>query len=136
MATAFHADFIHDVNPVLGRLGCNARDVCHGANKGKNGFKLSLRGVDPPFDVRAFLDDLAGRRANVASPDDSLMLLKATGSVPHVGGQLTKPGEPKYELIRNWIARGAELDLKTPRTAKIEIRPAGPATRSAIATIR
>ena len=125
MATAFQADFIHDVNPVLGRLGCN-QGTCHGANKGKNGFKLSLRGVDPPFDVRAFLDDLAGRRANVASPDDSLMLLKATGSVPHVGGQLTKPGEPKYELIRNWIARGAQLDLKAPRTKKIEIRPAGP----------
>ena len=54
------------------------------------------------------------------------MLLKATGAVPHFGGQLTKPGEPKYEIIRNWIARGAQLDLKSPRTTKIEIRPAGP----------
>ncbi|HEX3315765.1 MAG TPA: DUF1553 domain-containing protein, partial [Gemmataceae bacterium] len=125
MQTAFHADFIHDVNPVLGRLGCNA-GTCHGANKGKNGFKLSLRGVDPIFDVRSFLDDHAGRRANVASPDDSLMLLKPTGAVPHFGGQLTKPGEPKYEIIRNWIARGAQLDLKSPRTRSIEVRPAGP----------
>lgn len=105
MKTAYDADFIHDVNPVLSRLGCN-QGTCHGANKGKNGFKLSLRGVDAEFDVRAFLDDHAGRRANVASPDDSLMLLKPTGAVPHVGGQVTQPGEPYYELIRNWIGHG------------------------------
>jgi WD40 repeat protein/mono/diheme cytochrome c family protein len=122
---AYTADFIHDVNPVLGRLGCNA-GTCHGANKGKNGFKLSLRGVDPILDVRSFLDDHAGRRANIASPDDSLMLLKPSGGVAHVGGQLTKPGEPYYELIRNWIAHGAQLNLKTPKVTKIEIQPANP----------
>ncbi len=42
-------DFIRDVNPILSRLGCNA-GTCHGAQKGKNGFKLSLRGYDPIFD--------------------------------------------------------------------------------------
>ena len=67
--------------------------TCHGSAKGKNGFKLSLRGYDPIFDVRALTDDLAGRRVNLASPDDSLMLLKATAGVPHMGGQLIKPGE-------------------------------------------
>ena len=64
--------FRNDVMAVLSRSGCN-QGTCHGANKGKNGFKLSLRGVDQVFDVRSFLDDLAGRRANVASPDDSLI---------------------------------------------------------------
>ena len=81
--------------PVLSRLGCNA-GTCHGSLKGKNGFKLSLRGYDPIFDVRAFTDDLASRRTNIASPDDSLMLLKSTGAVPHVGGQVVRPGEPYY----------------------------------------
>ncbi len=38
-------DYVRDVNPVLSRLGCNA-GTCHGAAKGKNGFKLSLRGYD------------------------------------------------------------------------------------------
>ena len=76
-AAEFHADFIRDVNPVLSRLGCN-QGTCHGAAKGKNGFKLSLRGYDALFDIRSFTDDLASRRTNVASPDDSLMLLKAT----------------------------------------------------------
>src|SRR6185369_10160432 len=41
--------FVRDVQPVLSKLGCNA-GTCHGAAKGKNGFKLSLRGYDPEFD--------------------------------------------------------------------------------------
>ena len=61
-------DYIRDVQPVISKLGCNA-GTCHGAKEGKNGFKLSLRGYDPLFDVRALTDDLAGRRVNVASPD-------------------------------------------------------------------
>jgi WD40 repeat protein len=119
------ASFIRDVNPVLSRLGCNA-GTCHGAKDGKNGFKLSLRGYDPIYDVRAFTDDLKSRRTNIASPDDSLMLLKATGAVPHVGGQLTQPGHPYYETIRRWIAEGARLEMDVPRVAAVDIQPHNP----------
>ena len=66
--------------------------TCHGSAQGKNGFKLSLRGYDPIFDVRALTDDQAARRVNLASPDDSLMLLKPTGAVPHVGGAADPAG--------------------------------------------
>ncbi len=119
------ADFIRDVNPILSRLGCNA-GTCHGSAQGKNGFKLSLRGYDPLFDVRALTDDLGARRVNLASPDDSLMLLKATGAVPHVGGQLIKPGEPYYQVLRSWIAGGAQLNLQSPRVVRIELSPPNP----------
>ena len=122
---AFAADFVRDVNPVLSRLGCN-QGTCHGSLKGKNGFKLSLRGYDPIYDVRAFTDDLASRRTNIASPDDSLMLLKSTGAVPHVGGQVVRPGEPYYQIIRNWIASGAKLKKDTPRVTAIEVFPKNP----------
>jgi WD40 repeat protein len=118
-------DYVRDVMPVVSRLGCNA-GTCHGAAKGKNGFKLSLRGYDPSFDVRALTDDLASRRVNIASPDDSLMLLKATGGVPHVGGQLVRPGEAYYQILRNWIANGCKLDTSTPRVSRIEVFPANP----------
>ena len=118
-------DFIHDVAPVLSKLGCNA-GTCHGSAQGKNGFKLSLRGYDPLFDERALTDDHASRRVNLASPDDSLMLLKPTGSVPHVGGVVIAPGEPAYQLIRNWIASGAKLDTTTPKVAKIDVFPVNP----------
>src|SRR5690606_18822266 len=119
------SDFLQDVSPLLSRLGCNL-GTCHGSANGKNGFKLSLRGYDAIFDVRALTDDLASRRVNVASPDASLMLLKATAQVPHGGGQLLTPGEPYYATIRNWIAEGAKLDLSSPRVASIAVEPENP----------
>ena len=118
-------DYVRDVMPITSRLGCNA-GTCHGAKDGKNGFKLSLRGYDPIYDVRAFTDDLAQRRINVSSPDDSLMLLKATGAVPHTGGQVTQVGEKYYQILRDWIAGGAKLDLGTPRVIGIELTPKNP----------
>ncbi|MEE2642276.1 MAG: DUF1549 and DUF1553 domain-containing protein [Planctomycetota bacterium] len=117
--------FIRDVQPVLSRLGCNA-GTCHGAKDGKGGFKLSLRGYDSIYDYRGFTDDLSARRINRVAPDQSLMLLKASGSIPHVGGQLTQPGEPYYEIIRDWIASGVPYDRETPRVNSIEIFPKNP----------
>ncbi len=118
-------DFIRDVNPVLAQLGCSA-GACHGAKDGKAGFKLSLRGYDPIFDVRSLVDDHAGRRMNFASPDDSLMLLKSTGAVPHEGGQRTKFDDKYYRIMRAWIADGAKLNLTTPRVTRIEVTPQNP----------
>ncbi|MCB1089614.1 MAG: hypothetical protein KDM63_21420, partial [Verrucomicrobiae bacterium] len=122
---AFHPSFIRDVNPVISRMGCNA-GTCHGAKEGKNGFKLSLRGYDPVYDVRAFGDDHAARRVNYASPDDSLMLLKATGAVPHEGSALTDIGSAYYNIIRQWIADGAKLNKEISKVASIELFPKNP----------
>src|SRR5713101_895598 len=96
--------FVRDIEPLMSKAGCNA-GTCHGSAKGKNGFKLSLRGYDPVFDARALTDDLAARRINVASPDDSLMLLKSVGKVPHTGGPVMRPGDRYYEVLREWIAQ-------------------------------
>jgi WD40 repeat protein/mono/diheme cytochrome c family protein len=117
-----HVDFVRDVNPVLTKMGCN-QGACHGAAKGKNGFKLSLRGYDPVFDLRAFTDDHGSRRVNLASPDDSLMLLKASATVPHQGGLLAKLDEPNYHVVRRWIEEGATLDMAVPRVVKIAVSP-------------
>jgi WD40 repeat protein len=121
----FHADFVRDVAPLLSRIGCTA-GTCHGAQAGRNGFKLSLRGYDPINDVRALTDDLASRRVAIASPDNSLMLLKTTGAVPHGGGALVQPGDPYYEIMRSWVADGAKLNPESARVAKIEIAPTDP----------
>lgn len=117
--------FIKDVMPLLGKIGCNA-GTCHGAQSGKNGFKLSLRGYDPLFDHRALTDDLSGRRFNRAAPETSLMLLKTSGAVPHVGGVLTQPGEPYYELLKAWIGDGVKFDPNAPRVSSIDILPKAP----------
>ncbi|HND53018.1 MAG TPA: DUF1549 domain-containing protein, partial [Pirellulaceae bacterium] len=117
--------FVGHVQPVLSKMGCN-QGTCHGAKDGKNGFKLSLRGYDPIYDHRALTDDIGARRFNRAAPDQSLLLLKATGSIPHVGGVRTEVGAPHYEILREWIAGGVKLDLNAPRVAKIEVFPKDP----------
>jgi hypothetical protein len=121
----YTASFVRDVMPLISKLGCNA-GTCHGAAQGKNGFKLSLRGYDALFDHLALTDDLAARRFNRAAPEQSLMLMKPSGGVPHVGGVLTKPGEPSYELIKQWIAQGSKFDADTQRVSKIEVLPQNP----------
>lgn len=125
MNDAFHPVYVRDVMPILSKLGCN-QGTCHGSKEGKNGFKLSLRGYDPIYDVLAFTDELSSRRANVASPEHSLMLLKASGAVPHEGGQLTVPGELYYETLKAWIRNGAKLDTTVPKVTRIEVFPKNP----------
>ena len=119
----YDVSFTRDVMPVISRIGCNA-GTCHGSAQGRNGFQLSLRGYDPEYDHRALVDDIGGRRFNRAAPERSLMLLKPTGVVPHVGGVLTQPGEPYYRIIHSWISQGVKIDLKAPKVSRIEVTPA------------
>jgi WD40 repeat protein/mono/diheme cytochrome c family protein len=124
--SAEHAiDFTRDVNPLLSRLGCNA-GTCHGAQKGKNGFKLSLRGYDPIEDIRALSDDLRARRLNTAASDASLMLLKPIGTVPHEGGVLMSKDSVHYATLKQWIAAGAPLNTESQKVSSIEVSPSKP----------
>ena len=50
-ADAPKVNFLRDVAPILNKVGCTS-GTCHGAAKGKNGFKLSLRGYDPRVRLR------------------------------------------------------------------------------------
>ena len=118
-------DYIQDVNPVLSKVGCNA-GTCHGAKDGKNGFKLSLRGYDPLYDVRALADDLASRRVNLAVPAQSMILQKSTAAAPHEGGQVIVPGSSYYRTLHDWIANGATLDRSVPRVSSIDVYPSNP----------
>ncbi|HBE70716.1 MAG TPA: hypothetical protein DDW52_21440, partial [Planctomycetaceae bacterium] len=118
-------DFLRDVNPILSRLGCNS-GTCHGAQKGKAGFKLSLRGYDPLEDLRALSDDLESRRLNIAVPDASLMLLKPLGAIPHEGGVLMSKDSDYYQVLRRWIEEGARLKRDTQKVKSIEVFPKNP----------
>ena len=53
----YPASFVRDIMPVLSKVGCNA-GTCHGAQQGKNGFKLSLRGYDPLFDHQSLTESV------------------------------------------------------------------------------
>src|SRR5881409_3915685 len=115
--------FLRDVAPILNKSGCTS-GPCHGAAKGKNGFKLSLRGYDPQFDYEALLYDLSGRRFNRAEPGRSLMLAKPTQQVPHGGGLRFDKDSDYYKIIYNWIAQGVPFgDAAKDSVAVIEVQP-------------
>lgn len=115
--------FVREIEPVMNRVGCS-QGTCHGSAKGKNGFKLSLRGYDPDYDYQALINDLSGRRFNRVAVDDSLMLQKPLGDVPHEGGQVLRPGSRYHSLLRQWIAEGARYeDPARARATNITILP-------------
>jgi hypothetical protein len=118
--------FVRDVMPILSRSGCNA-GTCHGSAKGKNGFKLSLRGYDPDYDYHALIDDISGRRFNRAKPEESLMLLKPTQGVAHQGGLVFEESASSYKILYKWIAQGVKTDAgKVLRANRIEVLPDKP----------
>ena len=118
--------FTREIMPILSRTGCNA-GTCHGSAKGKNGFKLSLRGYDPDFDYHALVDDILGRRFNRAQPAESLMLQKPVQTVAHQGGLVFEPNTRFYSTIYRWIAEGVKSDTdKAKRANRLEILPKNP----------
>src|ERR1043166_7161003 len=120
---ATSVSFVRDVMPILNKAGCT-QGTCHGAAKGKNGFKLSLRGYDPRFDYEALLYDLSGRRFNRADPGRSLMLAKPTQEVAHGGGQRFPKDSDYYKTIYAWIAQGVPFgDPAKDATASIQVEP-------------
>src|SRR3954453_14991735 len=115
--------FVRDVEPILNKVGCT-QGTCHGAAKGKNGFKLSLRGYDPEYDYRSLIYDLSGRRFNRVDPGRSLMLLKPTNQLPHGGGLRFEVDTPYYKTLARWIAEGCEFgDPVSAQVTKLDVQP-------------
>ena len=110
-----------DVMPVFFRAGCNA-GTCHGSARGKDGYMLSLFGYDAPGDYRRTVEEMPGRRVNTAVPEESLLLLKATGSVPHTGGKRFEKDSELYKALFDWIVAGAPDDVgSVPDVADIAV---------------
>ena len=115
--------FLKDVLPVINKVGCT-NGMCHGAAKGKNGFKLSLRGYDPRFDYQSLLYDMSGRRFNRADPARSLMLAKPAQQVAHGGGLRLPPDSPYYDTLLQWITDGVPFgEESTDRVRRLEVLP-------------
>ncbi len=115
--------FQQDVVPVFTASGCNTGS-CHGSARGQDGFMISLFGYDPKGDYHRVTREFAGRRLNLAIPEDSLLLTKAVGSVPHTGGKLFEKGHPYYATILEWIQNGAQYDpADVALPVKIEVEP-------------
>jgi len=116
--------FVKDVMPIINKVGCTS-GPCHGGAKGKNGFKLSLRGYDPEFDYRAIVHEMAGRRFNRTEPAQSLILLKPAMEIAHGGGLRFEKGTAYYNIILEWISQGAQYgDPVAATVSKLDVQPA------------
>ncbi|MBI1348238.1 DUF1553 domain-containing protein [bacterium] len=116
--------FLNDVEPVLTKAGCNV-GVCHAkAGNGQNGFQLSLLGFEPLEDYEHLAKESRGRRLSTGVPEQSLLLLKATGTLPHGGGVRLHADSPEYRILRDWIGQGAASDIEqAPSLVNVEIIP-------------
>lgn len=113
-----------DVMPIWLRAGCNAGG-CHGAARGKDGFRLSLFGFDPDGDYIRLTREMVGRRINLAIPEESTLIEKAIGAVPHSGNQCFDEKSEYYKTLIEWVSNGTPKD--DPKTVAhatgIEIFP-------------
>jgi hypothetical protein len=115
--------FENDVLPILSRFGCNASG-CHGKAEGQNGFKLSIFGFDPGADLAALTQEGRGRRTNRTVPGNSLLLLKASGGMPHGGGIRIRRNSGEYRVLRDWILAGATAGAADAATLEsVEVTP-------------
>lgn len=135
--------FENDVIPVLTKAGCNM-GACHGALKGKGGFRLSLLGYDPASDFASIAQEHEGRRVVLSQPQDSLLLKKATMAVPHGGGLRFKPDTYEYQVLLNWLrdgGRGPDPDASPITSVAVQpseraIRYTGPAVTVAVPQVQ
>lgn len=112
-----------DVMPVFMRSGCNVGG-CHGSARGKDGFRISLFGFDPDGDYVRITRENPGRRVNLALPEESTLLEKSLGKVPHSGNQNFDEGSVYHKTILEWITNGAPKDADNVATVTgIEVYP-------------
>ncbi len=113
-----------DVMPVFMRSGCNTGS-CHGAARGKDGFRISLFGFDPEGDHFRLTREMVGRRINRAVPAESTLLEKAIGAVPHTGGKRFEATSELYGTLHTWIQSGALNDdvAKIPTVVGVDLYP-------------
>ncbi|MDR3637883.1 MAG: DUF1549 and DUF1553 domain-containing protein [Isosphaeraceae bacterium] len=116
--------FVNDVVPILTKASCNSGG-CHAkAGNGQNGFRLSLLGFEPKEDYEHIVKEGHGRRVFPASPDQSLLLLKAANVVPHGGGKRLDPSSEGYKRLAQWISEGMSYGKETdPSLVSIEVQP-------------
>src|SRR5262249_6346742 len=67
--------------------------------------------------------DLQARRIDGSDPDNSLLLLKATGQIDHGGGRRFSKDSWQYQLFRAWIVEGANWRKGSGEVASVSVTP-------------
>jgi hypothetical protein len=124
-ASCVHAqdvEFSRHVSPLLYKLGCSAGQ-CHGSFSGKGGFRLSLFAGSPDMDYQNIRGGF-NRRVDSHEAERSLLLLKPTAQVEHMGGIRLRKGSWQYDTLVKWIAGGARYQAdKEAKVLAIRVEP-------------
>jgi len=116
-------NFPNQITPIFTKHGCNSGG-CHGKQGGQNGFRLSLLGFYPRDDHEFLVREARGRRTFAASPQNSLLIQKATNTVPHGGGERVKIASYEHRLLTRWMLQGMPYgDPSAPRVAALDVVP-------------
>jgi len=109
--------FTNDVMPVFSKTGCNAGS-CHGASRGKDGFRLSLYGFDPAGDyhrltrehlivilktTKLYCDGSATELNSTKLPRQKLLRFNCTQSLLHSMARQRNKSLP-YWLVTKMVA--------------------------------
>ncbi len=123
--------FGRDIGTILTRKGCNGAN-CHGGVKGRGGLKLSAGALYPEDDYdwivkggayQVLSAEIKGPRVpriDLKEPEKSLILQKATGTIPHGGGSRFPAGSSEHSALLKWIRGGAPYGPAQSRENRVE----------------
>ena len=115
--------FSQEVVSVFTKYGCNGGG-CHGKSGGQNNFRLSLLGYEAWNDHEWLVRESRARRVFPSAPENSLLLMKATGEIPHEGGIRMEKGSADYNSIARWIREGMPYQPDdAPKVTGISVYP-------------
>lgn len=115
--------FVRDVLPILTKAGCNT-GACHAkAVTGQRGFRLSLLGFEAQDDYEHIVKEGKGRRVFQPAPEQSLLVLKASNTVPHGGGNALDPQSDNYKMLVRWISEGMVFGKDAAKLASVTVEP-------------
>jgi len=116
-------NFTNEVIPLFTKYGCNGGG-CHGKSGGQRNFRLSLFGYEPWNDHDWLVREARGRRLSPSAPENSLLLMKATGEIPHEGGIRLMKDSVDYSTLTTWIRQGMQHHPdKTLKVKEIKVFP-------------
>ena len=114
------------VRPLLDHMGCSG-STCHGMMRG-GGFYLQFEQGNEVRNYRVISE-----RLDRKNPENSLLIQKAIGKVPHNGGHNLDEKSCDYKRLIAWIGERPEVDCKeeVPDTKARFVREVAPALTAA-----
>ncbi len=98
--------FTNDVVPILHEGGLQRGRMPRQGRQRPERISAFAYGFEPGEDFEHVVNEARGRRISQTAPERSLLLLKATGAIPHGGGVRLQESSDAYRTVRDWVRQG------------------------------